>query len=109
MNSRCLTGYSHGLNVLNQQIATNKKHLTSTIESDTVNVIFEGQKTVATRSKVKIKLPKLIMGGSNVLIVYYVVCEVRGRYVACVLSHYTDDINADELPPLLSEVMELDE
>jgi hypothetical protein len=47
------------------------------------------------------------MGGSNVLVVYYVLAPVRNRYVACVLSHYTNDVNASNLPPLLAEVMRL--
>jgi len=38
-----------------------------------------------------------------------VAVEVRGKFVACVMSHYTDDVNAKKLPPLLNEVMELKE
>ena len=67
---------------------------------------FEGQETKARRTKVKIQIPKLVMGGSNMLVVYYVTGHVRGKYVTCVLSHYTDDIGADELPPLLSKILE---
>jgi hypothetical protein len=47
------------------------------------------------------------MGGSNVLVVYYVTGKVRGKFVTCVLSHYEDDKGANKLPPLLSEVLEL--
>lgn len=68
---------------------------------------FEGQETKALRTKIKVQLPKLVMGGSNILVVYYVTGYVRGKYVTCVLSHYTDDVVADKLPPLLSEVLEL--
>ncbi len=91
--------------ILNQQKVTRSRHLVSASEIDTVRIIFEGQETVATRNKLKVKLPKLLIGGSNVLIVYYVICEVRGRYVACVLSHYDDEADGG-LPPLLREVME---
>lgn len=47
------------------------------------------------------------MGGSNILIVYYVTAELRGKNVACIMSQYTDDINARDLAPLLGEVMKL--
>lgn len=77
------------------------------IEESEIDIIFEGAPVKASKRKLKIKIPKLIMGGSNILIIYYVTAEVRGRYVACVLSHYTDDIGAERLPPLLSEVMHL--
>lgn len=79
------------------------------LEQDTIDVKFEGTDAKAVKTKYKIQIPQLIMGGSNILIIYYVVTEVRGKYVACVMSHYTDDINAKQLPPLLSEVMELKE
>jgi hypothetical protein len=79
------------------------------LEQDTIEVKFEGIDAKAIKTKYKILIPQLIMGGSNILIIYYVVAEVRGKYVACVMSHYTDDVNAKQLPPLLSEVMELKE
>lgn len=79
------------------------------LEQDTIDVKFEGTDANAVKTKYKIQIPQLIMGGSNILIIYYVATEVRGKYVACVMSHYTDDINAKQLPPLLSEVMELKE
>lgn len=77
------------------------------LEDSEVAVVFEGTPVKALKRKLKIKIPKLIMGGSNILIIYYVMAEVRGRYVACVLSHYTDDRGAMTLPPLLREVMQL--
>lgn len=77
------------------------------IKQENVTFYFEGIETQALRTSVKMKIPELIMGGSNVLIVYYVTSKVRDRYVSCILSHYTDDINADDLPPLLGEVMEI--
>lgn len=86
---------------------TANKAIGDVLEQDTINIIFEGTETKALKTKYKIKVPELIMGGSNILIIYYVATEVRGKYVACVLSHYTDDVNADKLPPLLNEVMKL--
>jgi len=79
------------------------------LEDTEIAIIFEGQPTIALKRKLKIKIPKLIMGGSNILIIYYVTTEVKGRYISCVLSHYTDDIGANDLPPLLKEVMQLKE
>jgi len=83
------------------------KNLVDIKEEKWITLKFEGQETKALRTKVKIQLPKLVMGGSNILVVYYVTGQVRGKYVTCVLSHYTDDVGADKLPPLLSEVLEL--
>ncbi|HEX4887408.1 MAG TPA: hypothetical protein VFV37_05110 [Luteibaculaceae bacterium] len=79
------------------------------LEDVEVDVIFEGQPTKALRRTLKIKIPQLIMGGSNILIIYYVTAQVNNRYISCTLSHYTDDVNAKKLPPLLREVMALRE
>lgn len=77
------------------------------LEKDSVDVIFEGIETKALRTVYKIKLPRLVMGGSNVLVIYYVAEEVRGTNVACIMSHYIDQAKEGELPPLIGEVMEL--
>jgi hypothetical protein len=86
---------------------TKNKNLTDIKEEKWITVKLEGQETKALKTRVKIQLPKFAMGGSNTLIAYYVTAQVRGKYVTCILSHYTDDVGADKLPPLLSEVMEL--
>lgn len=92
------------------QIAINENYkMGEVLEDYEVDVLFEGQPTKALKRKLKITIPQFIMGGSNILIIYYVTTEVRGRYVSCVLSHYTDDIGAKKLPPLLKEVMQLKE
>lgn len=88
---------------------TANKAIGEVLQQDTINIIFEGTDIQALKTKYKIKIPQLIMGGSNILIIYYVATEVRGKYVACILSHYTDDVNAKKLLPLLSEVMKLKE
>lgn len=77
------------------------------LEDKEIDVIFEGQSVKALKRKFKIKLPKLMMGGSNILYIYYLVGKVRGTYVACVMSHYSIDAPEGKLPPLLNEVMEL--
>lgn len=86
---------------------TKSKNLASVLKEEWIVVKFENQEVKALRTKVKIQLPKLIMGGSNVMIVYYVTTQLRGKFVTCILSHYSDDVSENELPPLLSEVMEL--
>lgn len=92
-----------------QSDITASKSIGQLLEQDTIKVIFEGNETQALRMKYKIKVPQVIMGGTNILIIYYVVAEVRGKYVACVLSHYDDEIGRNTLPPLLKEVMSLRE
>jgi hypothetical protein len=93
--------------LVGQQEANAAAALGEVMEENQVDIIFEGQEVKALKRKWKVRLPRLVMGGSNVLVIYYVLAEVRGRYVACVLSHYTDDVGAQELPPLLNEVMKL--
>lgn len=72
-----------------------------------IDVLFEGNKTKALKMYYKINLPKMLLGGSNIIIAYYVVSPVRNRFVGCILSHYDDDAKEGELPILLSEVMKL--
>jgi hypothetical protein len=88
---------------------TSNKRLGEVLQQDTVDIVFEGTPAKAMKVKYRILIPQLIMAGSNILIIYYVAAPVRDRYVACVLSHYTDDMHANTLPPLLSEVMEVKE
>lgn len=88
------------------EMARNKR-LTDVIDEGWVPITFEGKETQALKTTVKIQLPKIIIKDSNTLVVYYVATEVRGKFVACVLSHHTDDTGSDALPAFLAEVMEL--
>jgi hypothetical protein len=83
------------------------KKLGNVIEEKELDVLLEGEKTRAIKQRVKIRVPKIVMGGTNELIVYYVTAKVRGRFVACVLSYYSDEAKEGDLPPLLREVMQL--
>jgi hypothetical protein len=96
-------------NSINAQFEVSKtRKMVSLFADETVDVIFENKPIKARRIKLKVKLPKLVMGGSNTLIVYYVATEIRGFYVSCVLSHYDfDRLTANGLPVFLSEVMSL--
>jgi hypothetical protein len=91
---------------INYQLTANNS-IGDVLENDSVAVIFEGVETKALKTRYKINKSQLIMGGSNILIIYYVAVKVRGNYVACMMSQYTDDVNAKELAPLLGELMEL--
>ncbi|MBL0911871.1 MAG: hypothetical protein IBJ09_05810 [Bacteroidia bacterium] len=73
-----------------------------------VPVLFEGSPARALRVDYKIRIPRLLLGGSNRIRAYYVAAPVRGRYIACIMSHYDDEAKEGSLPPLLSEVMRLE-
>lgn len=78
------------------------------ISEEKVQIIFEGVETTAKRIKYKAKVPKFMMNGSNELVAYYVSEEVRGRFISCVLSHYTSDkLTESGVPALLEKVMKL--
>ncbi len=84
---------------------TREKSLSDFISQEEIPVIFEGVNTTAQKFALKIKVPKSILGGSNILYIYYVVAKIDQKYVGCILSHYSNDDKAPGLPPLLSEVM----
>lgn len=92
-----------------QKALNSEMKMGDVLEDKEIEIDFEGVPVKALKRTLKIKIPQLIMGGSNILIIYYVTAEVRERFLSCVLSHYTDDIGAKKLPPLLREVMQLKE
>jgi len=86
---------------------TENRKIGEVLQRDSIDIIFEGKETKALKIKYKIKIPQLIMGGSNILIVYYVTAEIRGKFIACVLSQYTDDGYSGQLAGLLGELMSI--
>jgi len=76
-------------------------------EENDINVIFEGSPAKAKRIIYKLKRSKILLGGRNLLAVYYLVQKVRGKYMSCILSHYIEDKDNYRLAPLLEEVMTL--
>jgi len=88
-----------------QMDITENKNAGTALKKDTIDVVFEGNDTKALKMTYKVNVPELLWAGSNILVIYYIATNVRGRYIGCVLSHYADDISSDGLPPLLSEVM----
>ncbi len=108
MNWSLHTTYQDAENMTNSQYySAEQKKIGSVLESKEIDVIFEGSDTKAKRIVYKIKLPSLLIGGSNILIIYYVTTKVRDNYISCVLSHYTNDVNNNGLPPLISKVLKL--
>lgn len=108
MNWSLHRSFQDAENITNSQyISTEQRKMGEVLESEEIDVIFEGTETKAKRVIYKIKLPSLIIGGSNILIIYYVTAKVRENYISCVLSHYTNAVNNTGLPPLLEKVMKL--
>jgi len=84
------------------------------ISKDTIAVRFEGKKTKAVKMVYHVKgvnsLVLKMSSGAKQLIVYYIVQEVKGKNISCILSHWDiDQIRPNGLPALLSEVMQLEE
>lgn len=85
---------------MNYLIASNKIE-GKIIEKDSVDVVFE--KIYSRALKVKYQLE------SNTFTTYYVTEKIRGKYVACVMSHYNDDVITNGLTPLIEEIMQIKE
>lgn len=71
---------------------------------------FEGKPAVARRIVIKPEKSVaefITRTPSRILVVYYVIQEVRGAYVSCILSHYVDNEEDYKLSPLLQEVMSI--
>ena len=78
------------------------------LEEKIVDILFEGKETKALKTKYKLKIPKFFTRSrSNILIVYYVAQEIRGKYIGAVLSHYDNDAEPGDIPDLLKQVMQL--
>lgn len=76
------------------------------LKTEELKVIFEGEPVTATRIVYHMGIPRIIMGGSNNLAVFYVSAKVRGQYVSCVLSNYVNNEDDYTMGALLHEVME---
>jgi len=91
-----------------QIINNSDSKLAEILKKDTVAVVFEGSTMQALRITYKAKEPRIFWGkGSKILLVYYIVAPVRGRFVTCVLSHYDDQLVNGNVPPPLDNVMSL--
>jgi len=92
----------------NQYRIVKNRNMSTILSEDMVDVVFEGKATQAKKIVLKVSVPKIVTGGSNELVVYFVAEEIRGRFVSCVLSHYTDErLTADGVPVFLGMVMKV--
>ena len=91
-----------------QIIRNNNLKFVEILKQDTVAVVFEGSTMQALRITCRAKEPRIFWGkGSKILLAYYIVAPVRGRFVTCILSHYDDKFVNGNVPPPLNSVMSL--
>lgn len=86
----------------------NKPKGAKILSHDDVNIIFDGEPTIASKYVAQLSMPKFLTGPYNILIVYYVIQKVDDHYVSCILSYYTTDKESIKLPYVLSRFMQLD-
>lgn len=96
---------------INARIASNVNDKLMILQEEDIDVVFEDIPSLAHRVVYR-QIPSSRMTyyyRSNPLIVYYIVQEVRGRYISCVMSNYGYNKNDYELAPLLQQVMSIPE
>lgn len=95
---------------INARIAANTSEKLMILYEEDLDVVFEEIPSLAHRVVYQ-ENPRSHYFYYNVrpLIVYYIVQEVRGRFVSCVMSNYGYNKNDYELSPLLQEVMSIPE
>lgn len=99
-------------NEIRSNITKSEKQL-KLLSEEIVDINFEGKKAKAKKLVLDVKgfnsLLLNLQSGAKNLIVYYVASEVGDKYVSCILSHWDNDrMQANGLPALLGEVMELE-
>lgn len=79
------------------------------ISDEQIDVIFEQQNVKArklTFDVTGVRSAIVGMAGAKTLTIYMMIGNIRGKYVACVISHWNNDnLNEDGLPALAAEVM----
>ncbi len=90
---------------INTRIDANVNDNMTILAENDVDVVFEEIPSLAHRIVYKQKSG--VGRRTDPLVVYYIVQEVRGRYVSCVLSNYGYNRDDYELAPLLQEVMSI--
>lgn len=86
---------------IDAQVEVNNNSGASILSEEDIEVIFEDIPTWAYR------VSYLNEGEGHPLIVYYIVQEVRGKFIGCVLSNYGYNHNDYALTPLLEQVMNI--
>lgn len=95
---------------INARIASNASDRLSVLQEEDIDVIFEDIPSLAHRVVYREKPQSrhfLYYNSSMPLVVYYIVQEVRGRYVSCVMSNYGYNKNDYELSTILQQVMSI--
>jgi hypothetical protein len=88
------------------QLKGNNLKRINILTMDTIDVVFEGTKTRATRVICKPASVAFMPPGNDVLVVYYIATEVRGKYVHCVLSYFKDQATKEGKPPtFIAQIM----
>ena len=90
---------------LDARIAANNNLDNSILSEEDIDILFDGIPTIAYRVAY---LPKKGYYRTP-LIVYYVVTELRGHYISCIMSNYGYNRNDYELSPLLEQFMSIPE
>ncbi|NDV79257.1 hypothetical protein [Dysgonomonas sp. 511] len=78
------------------------------LDEGPLDIMFEGIPSLAYRVAYQQEEKyEIAASAARSLIVYYIVQEVRGRYMSCVLSNYGYNRNDYRLSPLLQQVMSI--
>jgi len=86
---------------------TKSKKTFKLISEESVDVLFEGIPTNATKIVYKSKAPKILTGISSPLDVYYITQQVRGKFVSCVISFYESEMVNNKPPYLASQIISI--
>lgn len=89
---------------LSNQINLDKVEGLEYIKENEIDVLFDGKPIKARRFVFHDPSNGLVF---NYMITYYLVCELRGRYITCILSHYRYTPDDCYLPALLESVMHI--
>ncbi|MDR2918889.1 MAG: hypothetical protein LBV72_05940 [Tannerella sp.] len=84
------------------QMAIDKADNVEFIKEEYVDVFFDGVPVTARRV---IFYDPSNLTDTDYLIVYYVMVQLRGRYVGCILSHYKDNIDQLHIPAFLHTIL----
>ena len=93
------------------QLAITKSRDVKIVSQNEIDVVFEDVPTKVVKIVFDLSGINSVLAatsGGKTLTAYYVVAQVRGNYISCVMSHWNnDDILPSGLPLLLDSVMKL--
>jgi len=95
---------------LKRQLDGNRKFAKKILSEDSIKVEFLGKSTNAIALKLETSFSlteNVLLGGTNVLYVYYIATEINGNYVHWVGSFYEGQGSHDKLPALLYQVLKV--